>query len=734
MAKKKAKTFPSKELLSLYNNGNYQKVISKTKQFDVEGITQNDLNHIICGSYQKLSYENFQNGDIQRAIRDVDSLLLINDKEEYRLLKLKYLLYIEYFTEAIQYAIPLLTSKIDAIKKETAFVYLLAKIYNKEYDLEAEYLKILPVSRKNYVLGFLEFYKDNIKKAIEYLDKANPRLKQEKLALNTLKSIILNEEISVEIDTKPLYNFLAWGNEKNLQSTKNSRIIKTEIVKQFNEKSKNKGIENLLALKHSTTPEIILEAVEDKVKQIKLIYNNIMILIEKRKNVDEALSQFLKYQDKLVTLVESVNLLYTLFHQENDYRVEQKLLPFFKKYLELHQNKLLDFQLEYLFYFILHTISVPDNMKVNIAYVELAKSYKMEHIIFITQHILSMHLLDVDKHKEYFEKILGSSSKFIGSIVKNSFDILNRTDTIILAQETRFIEDYKNKLYVIIKAFAQIKNPHKKNKKLILDVSQILANLLQTFKMSPQNQVIYAELVNIIEHYIEYYKITPAELAIDIKALFVAFSTKKDIKNLKNHNHYNDYKRMFFSMFDQEESKYDFDESDYDFIIYKKNFIKHLESGKNPIEALIGFALMGKNFYKNFLNIFRLLTLMHEKKTLTFNFLHELFLSMDININRDKEIFTKIIEEYAKIDLDTTVFVAQYILTLIKGINTVWAMNLIYVYLELFSKYPLNKDEEFQKNLELFYAIYSKGKFTSMRIKYNNIKKMFGEIAPKQKK
>ena len=43
MAKKKKKKFQKKQLLSLFHNKNYQKVISKIKQFEIDGMSNKEL-------------------------------------------------------------------------------------------------------------------------------------------------------------------------------------------------------------------------------------------------------------------------------------------------------------------------------------------------------------------------------------------------------------------------------------------------------------------------------------------------------------------------------------------------------------------------------------------------------------------------------------------------------------------------------------------------------------------
>jgi len=238
MAKKKKKKFQKKQLLSLFHNENYQKVISKIKQFEIDGMSDKELYQIQITSYEKLANANFRLGDKNRAMRDMESLLTIDSSEEYKIIKLKYLCYMEYFKDAIIFAQDLINSKNSKIKKEALFLYILANIYSGNYDIEEKFLKLLPIARVNYILGFKEFLEGNIEEALLYLDKCNPRVKIEKKNIEAIKSIILNQETTSSEILKPLYRFLINGDDTNLQNTKNSRIIKKDILTQFYKKAR----------------------------------------------------------------------------------------------------------------------------------------------------------------------------------------------------------------------------------------------------------------------------------------------------------------------------------------------------------------------------------------------------------------------------------------------------------------------------------------------------------------
>ena len=226
MAKKQKKKFQKNQLRSLFQSGNYQKVISKIKQFEIDGMSAEELLEIQISSYKKLASSNFELGDINRALRDIESLLSIDGNEEYKLTKLKYLCYIEYFDDAMVLSKNLMNSKNSKIKKEAAFLLLLSSIYSGNYNIDEKILKLLPTAKVNYILGFVEFVQDNTEQALMFFDKCNPRAKVEKENIYVIKSIIMGQNTTTYDNTKPLYRFLMSGDDVHLQNTKNSRVIK----------------------------------------------------------------------------------------------------------------------------------------------------------------------------------------------------------------------------------------------------------------------------------------------------------------------------------------------------------------------------------------------------------------------------------------------------------------------------------------------------------------------------
>jgi len=82
MAKKKKKTFPKSKILELFKNKSYLKVVSKIKQFRIDGMDDLEVDALHINSLKILSDERFQTGDIQRAIRDIESALAIKQDKD----------------------------------------------------------------------------------------------------------------------------------------------------------------------------------------------------------------------------------------------------------------------------------------------------------------------------------------------------------------------------------------------------------------------------------------------------------------------------------------------------------------------------------------------------------------------------------------------------------------------------------------------------------------------------
>lgn len=96
--------------MTLFDTGSYQRVISRTKQFRVVDMGDDEMDELLNRSYFMLSQEHFKQGDVVRALRDIETLIERSPNDAYRVVKLKYLCYLENFESATAYAQELLDS------------------------------------------------------------------------------------------------------------------------------------------------------------------------------------------------------------------------------------------------------------------------------------------------------------------------------------------------------------------------------------------------------------------------------------------------------------------------------------------------------------------------------------------------------------------------------------------------------------------------------------------------
>ncbi len=726
MAKKKRKTFQKNQLLSMFQNGNYQKVISKIKQFKIEGMSDEELHKIKLNSYELLASNNFGMGDVARALRDIESFLSISDSEPYRLIKLKYLCYLEHFEDAVEFGEDLILSKDNKIKKEAMFFYLLASIYDGNYEVNQKYLKLLSPARQNYILGFVEFLRGNINRALEFLNRCNPRIKVEKENLQAIKSIILNEEIVCSDTVKPFYRFLICGDDKNLQNTKNIRVIKKEILSQFSKNKKESDMKNLLSLKSAISIETILHNTKDEEQKKKLIYNNIVLLMEKQENYDKALGLFVKYRLDLVLMVESALLFMSLKSHTEDKKSDKIIIQFFSNYFKLHYKKLSEFQLDYIFIFLAKNINTKIDMTITF---DLIKEYGGGDIVFLLKDIPLMTKIG-SSYQDNFNKIVKRYSYFKNIMLTNLSNQLESIDEEFEALDKEEKEPLSARLILLISLLKNLQQPHKKYQKTLFDIFGNLALVCQSFELK-KHKKLYLELAETIDVFIDYYRVNKIELPVDIKALFVSIDKGKSLKITK----YDDERMFDFlrSMFEDEDNsdRYDFNEYEYDLSLVKKEFIIALQNNQDI------FALKFKK-----LNAYRYSNVIYEfildviAKAIEFNRYDSIFIArllVLMNLQIEDELFReKMVPEvcaYAKKDANVAKLFLYTCITRIdmKDRKYVWYLKWLEGYIMLVADYDFPQDKAFYSCLHHFKQTQEKKKFKSLDAKYKKIVKKFKE-------
>ncbi len=722
MAKKKKKSFQKGQLLSLFHNKNYQKVISKIKQFPIDGMSDEELRKIQLTSYEKLAESNFELGDINRAIRDIESLLALENSESYRLIKLKYLCYMEHFERAIEFASELIVSKNLKIKKEATFFYLLANIYSGNYEIDEKKLKLLPVARQNYILGFAEFCKGNKEEALSYFDKCNPRAKIEKENVQALKSIILDQEIEVSEDIKPLYRFLISGDDTNLQNTKNSRTVKKELLSQFAKSKGKRGIENLISLKSSTTVKIITDEVKDKEQQARLIYNNIVLLIEKQRNLSEALDIFIKNRNTLVQFVESGFLLIQIKSLIDNEKVNRLMVNFFTNYLKLHHKKLSESQLDFIFIFLLQV------SQVNKTTINLIEEYGGEDILFLFKEMSTMDRVD-SWHKEKFNKIMKKYSFFKDKALNGLADYIDIIDENIdiASQKDKlfFLEQLSN--YLLL--FKNCQKIHKNYQSTILKILSSMSKFVQNFEFSKHSEL-YIQLSNVINSFIETNKIDKSNLSEDIKTLFSSIKKKKSIKKEKKSDDENMFD-MIKRILEEDDEYAEWMDEDEEYLDYedlkriKEDFIEALEDNENPFSDDLEDI---ENSFNNDIVFEFMLDL--TAKAIEYNryndyfirdFFQYMYFKPEESYYRDDLVVA--IKDYAKRDVGTALlfFYDCIVLVPMSQRETVWYLKWLEAYVYLVDDYNQDKNGAFKGCLHHFIKVQEKKRFKTLNARFEKI-------------
>ena len=721
MAKKKKKKFQKKQLISLFENGNYQKVISKIKQFTIEGMDTDELDNIITTSYKNLAQLNFEQGEITRAIRDINSLLQNTDDIEYQLIKLKYLCYIEHFEEALSLGETLISVKDKKNQKDAIFLYLMTKLYSGQYELASNLLKAIPISRQRYILGFKALLEENKLLALDYFNKCNPKAKVEKENIECVIAIVNNQKIDCHQEIKPLYKFLLTGEEEGVSNSKNFRTIKKEVKKGFSQLKEDVDIQNLLTLKEAIPVELILKKRQDKEQESRLIYNNILLLVEQQEYIN-ALTLFLTYIISLLNFVESASVFIQIINHIEDIKNDDIVVHFCSEYLKRHHKKIAPHQIDYILLFLSQQKKMPYSLN-------LAKEYHRDNFIFFLDELPT-----INKFTPHYQISLNKALKkystltnILLNIVINNIKSLDEESYDLTSTEEEF---FLSRIYFTIELFKNVKNINRKYSHTIFKLLKVLALIVQSFSYN-QHESIYLKLSLLIEQYIEYFKIDRFNLPIDIKALFVSISNKESVKNDDIYNDIDeeDYFNLAINYFlEEEEQVYDFDINEYDLSIVKQRCLKALESEEeNPFKVLN--QLHEFQYYR--FKISTLLELLSESIILKVDHLYAIqqmlfHLKIDIYDSPERDALVSEVKQYAKIDKTTAMVLLKYALDSVATPSReyVWYLKWIDGFLALINTHGLEKNSDYKYYRELFLTIQEKKKFKSLNAKYKKIKKL----------
>jgi hypothetical protein len=723
MARKKNRKLSKTEILTLFERGNYKRVVSKIKQFSIEGMDEDEIKEILVKSRLNMAQKSFEAGEIARALRDIESLLQIDNSPTHQLLKLKYLCYIEHFEDAIGLGEELLL--FPKIKQDVAFLYIMAKLYSGEYEVDRKLLKLLAISKQRYILGFKALVEDNMELALDYFKQTNPRAKVEKENVKAIISLLENRDMELHSGIKPIYRFLLTGEEKDIPNTKNFRTIRDEIKRDLDSKKKNRDLKDILSLKRSVDISHILKNVKDKDIQVKLIYNNILLLTDRRKYI-EALNIFFKYRHLLVNLIESASLLMSIRHENGKIRNSKKIiLSFFISYLKIHHKKLFPHQIDYILLFLLNNADFNRGLS-------LAKKYDRDTFSIFLEEFFTAEEFSRDYQSKFNGK-LRRYSPLVNIVLKLVIINLESLDKLLGSLPSKEKVKTFKRVDVSIKTLKNLDNIHRRYRNAIMGLLNAFAMLVQNFSYT-ENRDIYLELSNLIEDYIEYFQINRVELSIDTKALFVSISKKRSIKNMDfyhvDEDDYFNLTRILILGDEYEEEKYDFDLIEYDLLSVKDGVMKALENGdKEPFKELQN--LQDYRYFR--LKVPILLEILDRSMELGLDIdaiLEELLsnLNMDITSSGYRNMLIKEVTSYAKINLELSIKFMEYILGRVekKSREYVWYLKWIETYLSLIEKYNLKRGVLFENYREHFLVTQGRKKFKSLRSIYKKIERFGG--------
>ena len=713
MAKKKRKTFSKKQLLSLFNNENYQKAISKIKQFEIADMSSEELQKIQMTSYQELAKSNFAAGDINRATRDIESLLAIDSSEDYKLTKLKYLCYMEHFENAIKFAQDLIVSKNIKIKKEAIFLFLLASIYSANYKIDEKYLKLLSLARRNYILAFRAFLQDDIEESLGFFEKCNPRARIEKENLNAIKSIILNQEYSNTEMIKPLYRFLLNGDNKNLQNTKNSRAIQKEITTKFSQSKSRDSLNNLIALSSSIAIDIITKEIKEKDIQARLIYNNIVLVAEKEKNYKKALEMFIKNRRNLVKFVESATLLMKIKSIEDDNKSNKIIIHFFMDYLEQHHQKLSRFQLDFIFVFLITELNADNSIRESIV------EYGGEDVLFIVKDMPSIKGKVDPSSQAKFDKAIEKYSLVKDKSLDGILGLIMTLKEHMFNMDVEIMELMLGHLTIILTLLQNCQKPHKKYQPKILKILNDTANLMQKLNFA-LNIDLFNQLSQTIDHFVEIYNINREDLSPDMQTFLI--STEKGNSKFKLLNLDDEDP---FEILDNTDDDYKCITDENYLKNSKQNFIEALKNNKNPFDHIPEGLYFYFYSYTAIEFILELLDKSIEYDRFDNTFLANLFYSMDIEIEEKeyRDQLTISVKEYAKKDIKTALVLLYQCITYVKlkDRETLWYLKWLETYLYLVDDYGQPKDNIFRSIFSHIVRVQQKKRFKSFNARFGKL-------------
>ncbi|MEA3227680.1 MAG: hypothetical protein U9P38_01275, partial [Campylobacterota bacterium] len=641
-----------------------------------------------------LSSERFKVGDTGRAIRDIESALDIKEDKDLEFLRLKYLCYLDNFSDAKIYADALL-QKYKSDKKIIFYALLIELYLNNRVDTTK--LKKVTKAKQEYLFAIAALFNNDRDLALKHLNSSKPRAKVEKNNIEALKAIVL-QTADIEIieikDIKPLYRFLLSGDDTNLQNSKNMREFKEEIVTTFKSSNTEKSLKKLIELDSYIDNDIV-----KKESNKKLALNNITLMLEQNQELDyeNIYKIFISYEKEFVDFVESIYTFIEIFKNFDSNSVAVKTVSFVDKYLKIHSEKLAPFALNYILYKLLfHNVTNEKAVKM----IDLLfDKYSNKDIFYATLTFTANYdsIQTYDTYRVYVENFFKKYSYINSIVIINIIEFINSFEFAAIFLDSRALKSAASKIESYLYVLKNLSDIDMKYKSLFLELLNSFAKAIFLFEEDELERG-YDDITIVLKKYIEMFNYEESQLCAEADEFLDNSTTVQ-----------NSYTPETIQ---EKLSK----------------FKKALKNGSDPFVALENYPLLYEYFYSvaDRTAVFDLIMEYDRFEDLSDEVIAKIFRLTDFDPTSEfiRTTVQTLITQYAKEHLDISQKIFQYILKS-TDVQSVWYLNWLYSYMDMVDIHNLDKDPFFVKCLNKFLDIQGRKKFRTIQKRYALVLKRF---------
>ncbi|MEA1916508.1 MAG: hypothetical protein U9N42_03145 [Campylobacterota bacterium] len=684
MAKRKKKTFPKDKILGLFANQNYQKVVSKIKQFNIEGMDDLEVDKLHVDSLKMLSNERFEAGDIQRAIRDIELAISIKPDNSLEFLRLKYLCYLDSFSDAKIYSNELLQKyKSD---KNIIFYSLLIELYLSN-NIDDKQLKKVTKAKQEYLLAISALFSDNRELALKHLNNSKPRAKAEKENIEALKAILLQKTDFQSENIKPLYKFLLFGDDANLQNSKNSRKFRDEIIKNLKQDSNTNSLNKLISL-----DGYIDNAIVKKENNPKLALNNIIMMLEKQQEPDywQIYKIFISYEKEFIQIPESIYVFINILNNVSTEPLINKTVSFVDKFLNTHIKKFTSFAIKYVLYKLLYFNLTEEK---SVAIIEPLFDKYGDKDIFYTTLTLALNY-DSQKmynsYKEHVDSIFKKYNHINSNIVGDMVEVTNSLEYVLMFADDEDTKDISKKIENSLYVIKNLDDVDERYKTLFLKILNNYAKAISIFDEDELDSG-YDDMKEVLKKYIDMFNYEESQFCEDAEEFLDSTANIQD---------------------------------EYDLDIAQQKYIKFkmaLQTGYDPFVELNDYPDLFIYFYiqNNKTAVLDLIALYARFEELDDKVIIKIFRLTHFSYKSEplRTTIQTLITQYAKENLEVSQKIFQYIIKSTNAEN-VWYLHWLYSYMDMVDVYSLAKDDFFISCLNTFLDTQKRKKFKSIQKRY----------------